>query len=356
MDRALSRCLRSLISATCALATTSCVPLSVEEYSGGRGVEGGVDPSDAAEREPEASSRQDGGPLDAGKYLDASTSLGTDASSAIVKDTSVVQVPPGSPSRDADVSTPTDAQADAEPTLSKPDAAPQVPTPLDCASPDVLCENFEDALLACPVVAPSRWTSCEQLGSAPQAFVLPGEPPRSRSLMSAVGPGPATRSARVSRELRRDLGELRAEFDFLPQPSTNKLYTVFKLEQEAGRDANGIATYYLGVSLVVSDGYLLVDVQTADDLISLPQEAAIAVRQVPRAWTHVNIKIVYAEQITVTLGFDDEPPRSLAPFARGLVPIDRMFALFGVYTDLEGDASVLYDNLVMESLASGGTR
>jgi hypothetical protein len=324
------------------LTLTGCVPISADEFSGGRH-DGGWTGGEI---------REDARTMDAMFVADTSS----DAASAPDAVVAPARHDAGSSVPD-DAATPPDASAALD--AGTADAAKDtgvVPEVIDCNTLGVLCEDFERGP-NCPLHNPGpNWSECEQIANddGPQqeplskgddAGTSAGHALRSR-IESATG----ERSQRVLRIVPVEADYFEASFWMITDPTDNAWFVWTKFQQEVGHD-DGDPLNYPGVSLVGQGGRIVLTVETQQSL-NPADDASYEERDLgpwPARWHYYTLKIDFAKR-NARVEYHDESygapvVAEVREFASTKVPVRRQYFAIGLYADQPGGVQMLFDDV-----------
>ncbi|HEX5659452.1 MAG TPA: hypothetical protein VFX59_19790 [Polyangiales bacterium] len=331
-----------------------CVPISADEYASGRDTTvdrdtaGGLDAS-----LPNTATRRDAS-VDATRSVD-----GAVVDSAVVlppprlEDGGVSEVPDaGALVEDAGFTVDAavlEAGADAETDAGVVTDAGVI----DCNTPGVLCDDFEQGL-SCPAVAGPRWSECEHIDD-PTGPVIEGLVGGSHALRSRVRADARSRSQRVLRVVPLDVDYFEAEFWLIVDPSPNKYYTMAKFQQEAGVDSHGEPLQWPGVSLVGSGDRFLLVVESALNANQPTYSDETELGALPVGWIHVNLKITWRPQLKVELALGNYTLGgvTVTGLPNNQLPVGRQYFTLGLYSEEAGAVQMLFDDVLAHAKKNG---
>ncbi len=316
------------------IALAGCVPISADEYAGGRSsLDSGVDSSI-----DQATAHDDAG-------MDAQLLPTLDAAG----DTSVVVAPPDYVDAGG---APQDAGLDAQVDDAGKDAASE-PVVIDCTTQYVVCEDFESGP-KCPSMPGVHWSECEHIGDAtgPQREELLGG---SFALRARITADAGARSQRVLRRVPTDADYFEAQFDMITDPTDNASFVWMKLQQEVGMNANGEPINYPGVSLTGSNGKMAVVVETQRTLSTTNgsdvKESALG--PWPQGWIHVMVQIDFKKPSVHVEYYDPLTPWDYASYTASKIVASRQYFALGLYSESPGAVQMLFDNVMFYAKKDG---
>jgi hypothetical protein len=215
---------------------------------------------------------------------------------------------------------------------------------IDCKTPGVLCDDFEQGLM-CPGVAGPRWSECEHIADETGPRIFPPGPVISHAMLSRVAEPAGMRSQRLIRRVPLDVDAFTSEFSLHSNPSSNPYFTFLKLQQETGKDARGEPIAYPGISLVSREGRMVLVIETVSSLGHAPDQVSIDLRAMPEDWLRVYFELQLQPKIKVNVAFDEYSESWSQEFDVSKVPPSRQYFAVGVYTELAGEIGMLFDDL-----------